>query len=400
MAKRGAWAVSYGAVAVLVAALSGCAGVERTPVPQEMLYSAEVVGFPGVRAWGGKFSPGFQAGLVQSARETRASNPKGWSDKEGYTNIIALSGGGSDGAFGAGVLYGWTKAGTRPTFKIVTGISTGSLIAPFAFLGPKYDEQLKIYTRVSTQDIMREKPILLSLIGSDSLADTTPLARLLEKYVTEDVLKDVAQAHREGRRLWLGTTNLDACRLVIWDMGAIASSGNPGALDLFRKVMRASAAIPVAFQPMYFNVEAGGKRYDEMHVDGGVSNEVFLYRNIVDLDAAYHELGFPGRVKARLYLVRNTKLHPDWAVVKPRVLSIAGRAVSGLISSQGVGDIYQVYTSCEHDGIDFNMAAIPQDFVQQETAEFDPKEMTRLFELGCRMAESGYPWHKKPPGMH
>ena len=191
--------------------------------------------------------------------------------------FLALSGGGDEGAFGAGVLCGWTAHGDRPQFKLVTGISTGALIAPFAFLGSSYDDTLRyLYTGITSKDIFRMKS-LLTVLWRDAIADTKPLAKKLDQYVDEAMLAAVAAEHKKGRRLIIGTTQLDAQRLVLWNMGAIASSGDPEAIKLFRKILLTSASIPGAFPPQYIRVEAGGKRYEEMHVDGGTTAEVVLY---------------------------------------------------------------------------------------------------------------------------
>ena len=159
---------------------------------------------------------------------------------------------------------------TRPSFKLVTGVSTGALTAPFAFLGPAYDEKLKqVYTTITTKDIFRLRSLLAILLRPDAIALNDPLAKLTAEIVDEKMLKDVATEHLKGRRLFISTTALDAQRPVVWNMGAISASGHPNALGLFRDIMIASAAIPVAFPPIYIKVEAYGQRFDEMHVDGG-----------------------------------------------------------------------------------------------------------------------------------
>jgi hypothetical protein len=319
---------------------------------------------------------------------------------DGYINVLAISGGGPDGAFGAGLLCGWTQSGTRPPFKLVTGISTGALIAPFAFAGPEYDSVLKkFYTSVSTSDIFKKRSTLSLLGGTDALADTAPLARLLEQVVDEKLLAAVAKAHREGRRLYIGTTNLDAGRLTVWNMGAIAASGRPEAPDLFRKVMLASASIPVAFPPVYIPVQAGGKTYDEMHADGGTTTQVFFYGFMLDLPAAIRE-AVPGRQgQIRIYVIRNGQTKANWQSVEPRLLPIAGRAVSELLFTQGIGDLYRIYTIATRDGIDFKLASIPDDHQSNAKEAFDRIEMTRLFDRAFGMAKGGYPWRSLPPGL-
>lgn len=389
--------------AVALFAISGCASIVRNPLPAELAPEAQVEGLKDVRAWGSEFSPVFQADMVESIRQALRVNPRGVVGPNGYVNILALSGGGANGAFGAGLLCGWTKAGDRPDFKLVTGISTGSLIAPFAFVGPEYDYILKkFYTSVTTPDIYTERP-LLSIFTSDALTDTLPLSRLLEQIVDDKLLAAVAREHNKGRRLYIGTTNLDAGRLVIWNMGAIATSGNPNALDLFRKVMRASASIPIVFPPVYLPVEAKGKKYDEMHVDGGTCTQVFFYGFMLDLPAAISQVAKEKNAKTRppvrIYVVRNAQIKSDYVMVQPRLFPIAGRTVDDLLLNQGVGDLYRIYTIATRDGIDFKMTSIPSTFVHQSKEQFDRGDMTRLFNLAFEMAVKGYSWDDLPPGL-
>jgi predicted acylesterase/phospholipase RssA len=267
--------------------------------------------------------------------QERAIDPRGLVDAAGAVSILALSGGGANGAFGAGLLNGWTAAGTRPVFKLVTGISTGALIAPFAFLGSDYDATLRdFYTTITTKDIYRERSYFAILFDPSSMVDTMPLQEILTKQVNAQVLAAVAQAHRRGRRLFIGTTNMEAGKLVIWDMGAIATSGKPEALELFRKVMLASASIPVAFPAVYIPVEAGGKRYEEMHVDGGTATQVFFYGFTLDLHAAQEAAGVQGRPRIRLFVIRNGKLTVPWELMIPRILPIAERSLEDIISGR------------------------------------------------------------------
>ena len=268
-------------LALSLTLVQGCAALRpRTTLPENLESKVEVPGMPGVRAWGDEVSEVFTEFAIEATRQERAA----FGDEVVKTPLtfLALSGGGDDGAFGAGLLCGWTVHGDRPRFKMVTGISTGALIAPFAFLGSSHDHVLRhLYTGVTSSDIFRQKS-LLTVLWRESVADTAPLARLLELYVDEAMLAEVAAEHKKGRRLIIGTTQLDAQRLVLWDMGAIATSGHPDAIKLFRKVMLASASIPGAFPPQYIKVEAGGGFYDEMHVDGGTTAQVILYETALD----------------------------------------------------------------------------------------------------------------------
>lgn len=313
--------------------------------------------------------------------------------------ILALSGGGMNGAFGAGFLCGWTEHGSRPEFDLVTGISAGALLAPFAFLGSSHDGDLRqIYDELGPNKIFRKKG-LLKLLREDSLYDTTPLRHLLEKHVTEELVTEVASEHSKGRRLWVGTANLDAHRPVIWDLGAVAASGRPDAVELFRNILVASSAIPGMFPPVYFDVEADGKRFDELHVDGGVGFQVFGYGSVLNLDNHLRQSG-PERLPrpATLFIVRNGQIHAQYQQVPPRVGAIVMSSLNALIYRQSLGDFYRMFTYAGRDQVDFNLAGIPTDYHPQCKDEFDTQEMRRLFQLGQRSAQGGYQWLKTPPG--
>jgi predicted acylesterase/phospholipase RssA len=381
---------------VLIMTLSGCAALRpHSPPPQQVEALVRMPGMPEVRAWGDEFSPVFQKDLIESLRQEQRSGLF----REGETvDILAISGGGGDGAFGAGMLCGWSAAGNRPSFKLVTGISTGALTAPFAFLGPAYDDKLKkVYTTISSKDIFKLKSFF-GMVQTDAIALNDPLAKLTTEYIDEKMLKDIAAEHLKGRRLYIGTTALDAQRPVIWNMGAIAASGRSDALELFRKVMIASAAVPVAFPPVYIPVEAGGNSYDEMHVDGGVTNQVFLYGPMLNLPAGRKILGYDQPLrKPRVFVIRNTRIKSNWLAVKPVMRSIAPRSVASLIKAQGVGDIYRIYVITQRDGLDFNLAHIPDELDTNRSDEFNKQVMNVLFDTGYNLARYGYRWQKTPP---
>lgn len=378
--------------------LAGCGALRpRHAPPAAVEPQVQAAGMPNVRVWGDEFSAVFQQDMIESIHQEQRS---GLFQEGGTVSVLAISGGGGDGAFGAGLLYGWTKAGNRPSFKMVTGISTGSLTAPFAFLGPAYDEQLKkVYTTISSQDILKLKSFFSWLRG-DSISLNDPLAKLTAEYVNDRMLKDIAAEHAKGRRLYIGTTALDAQRPVVWNMGAIAASGHPDAGALFRKIMIASAAVPVAFPPAYFDVEANGRHYDEMHVDGGVANQVFLYGPMLDVGQAKQQLGIERlRRKFSVFVIRNSRLKPSWEEMTPLIRTIAPRSVSSLIKAQGVGDLYRIYATCLQDRHDFNLSYIPDSLDTNRSDEFDTRVMNILFDTGERMARHGYRWFKTPPGL-
>ena len=377
-----------------VVATAGCTSLTRNPVPVDQMASAQVPGMPGVRGWGGETSRWLQEDLVQSARDEREDIVPRNPDGSRYYYVLALSGGGAQGAFGAGFLYGWTEAGTRPKFKIVTGISTGSLIAPLAFLGSEYDEQLKdAFTTITSENVFE---MSLPFFGGEALTSTTPLANMIERYIDEEYLTRAAQAHAAGRRLYIGTTDLDAERLVVWNMGAIAASGHSDALELFRNVMRASASLPILFPPVYIDVEVGGRRYDEMHVDGGIMTQVFFTGLSLDLVAAARDVEAPVR-GGSVYVIRNDKLSPAPEPIDRTLLAITGRAIAGMIKTMAVADLTRIYLVTEQVGGEFNYVGIPDEFVWEGQEAFDREEMRRLFEVGRELAASGNPWRTVPP---
>jgi predicted patatin/cPLA2 family phospholipase len=352
---------------------------------------------PDVRDWGDEPSKRFRDDLILSVRQAReARGSKAGNDERA---ALVLSGGGSNGAFGAGFLNGWTKTGTRPEFKLVTGISTGALIAPFAFLGPAYDGELeRAFTEVRTKDIYRIRSPF-TVFKKDSLTRTDPLVARLEEAVTDDMLRAIAAEHRRGRRLWVGTTNLDAQRLVVWNMGAIAASGQPGALDLFRKVLLASASIPVAFPPVYIEVEVNGQRFDEMHVDGGVVSELFLLGAMVDIAGARRELGGSPEQAApeAIYIIRNGQVDAAPEQVEPRLIGIAQRSMITLLKAVAMGDLARIWELAKEEGVDFNWVGIPPEHAETPAGTFQPPHMRRLFELGRAIALEPKPWRKQPP---
>lgn len=385
---------------IAIAYVTSCATVpKRSPLPQEfveeakVVSGAEVVDVPFVRSWADEPAPWTEEWLSWSdkvhARFTAIYNRK--------HTYLALSGGGGNGAFGAGVLCGWTKSGDRPEFTMVTGVSTGALMAPFAFLGSEYDHVLEaVATTTSTDDIMKARGKIRT-IRSDAAASSDPLRRLIERYVDEDIMKAIAAEDQKGRALFIGTTNLDSMRPVRWNIGTIANSGHPHALALIRRIILASASIPAAFPPVLINVEADGKRYDELHVDGGVAEQVFLYPISLDWERVLEALKVRG--KPKVYVIRNSRFSPKYKAINNKLFPIARRSVESLIRTQGIGDLYRIYIEAERDGLDFNLAYIPDDFVVEPKEIFDPEYMTKLFERARKMATEGYPWLKMPPAL-
>jgi len=386
---------SLTACVALSLSLLGCSALERkSAVPAQSLSKAQIAGLPSVR-----YLISTQAGvdaLVADVVQIEAA--RGKQAFAGDANFLALSGGGDDGAFGAGLLVGWSKQGSRPAFNLVTGISTGALIAPFAYLGKDYDPILQeVYTSIKPSDVYIQRGIL-SGIFSDGLADSTPLYGLISKYIDANFLKKIADEYNtHGRWLLIGTTNIDAGQPVIWNMGRIATIGSPEALELFKRIMLASASIPGAFPPVMFDFLVDSQAFQEMHVDGGASTQVFLYPASASSKAK--ELGIQRRTNRQAYIIRNSRLDPRWSETERRTLSVAGRAISQLIQTQGIGDLYRIYNTAQSDNVGFNLAYIGSDFNEPHTEEFDTKYMNALFQYGYAQAIKGYPWSKYPPGF-
>ena len=307
-------------------------------------------------------------------------------------SFLAVSGGGDNGAYGAGFLKGWTASGTRPEFKFVTGVSTGALIAPFAFLGPRYDYVLeRVYTTSTQRDIFKKRGFLKGLFG-DGLADTRPLAQTIQTYVNRQLLDEIAAEYAKGRLLLVGTANLDTMEPVIWNMTAIAARKDPEAVGLFSKILLASASIPGAFPPQMIDVNLDGAHYQEMHVDGGTTAQLFLYPPSISVRDA------PAR-KRTAYIIRNARLDPDWESTERRTMTIAMRAIDSLTRTQGIGDLYRVYATTQRDGVGYNLTYIPSSFDVPHKEMFDTAYMKALFDVGYKAAATGPRWRTTPPGF-
>jgi len=383
-----------------MAGLAGCASPVRGPaVPRGRAPGATVLGLPNER-----FYP--QHSGVPIEREVMATVARGQISRGAPPgvlsqplNLLAVSGGAEDGAFGAGLLCGWSEQGARPAFDLVTGVSTGALTAPFAFLGPAYDHALRdVFTNITANDVLRQR-WLTAAIFDDALADTTPLLDMITRHLNEAMLADIARAYREGRMLLIGTTDLDAQVPVIWNIGAIANSGHPQAATVIRRVLLASAAVPGAFTPVMFDVTLDGQSFQEMHVDGGAFAQAFLYPpTLTRLRRERARQGQPV-VQATAYVIRNARLDPQWASVNRRTMGIAGRAISTMITASGVNDVMRIYTTTRQDEVDFNLAYIGPEFTGESTTPFDQAYMRALFAYGFERARVGYPWAKSPPNL-
>ncbi len=360
---------------------------------------AVVPGLPDVRAPAGRPSSVMTSDLRRSFEQESAEEFP--ISPDGYVHYahLALSGGGANGAFGAGFLNGWSKTGERPIFKIVTGVSTGALMAPFAFLGPSYDDALReFYTTTTTRNIFRPLSLLPQLLGGESLADSGPLRALIDRHVDAELLHQVALAHAAGRRLYFGTADLDSQNFVVWNMGLIAASGAANALELFRKVMLASASIPVAFAPVLFEVEAGGRRYDEMHVDGAVAANVFYSGGVFSFSEARAGVG-RGVGQEDIFVIHNGQLPPVPRITARSVRAIAARSFASASKAAFVGDLFRIYAVAVREQAGFKWITMPIGVEMKRSELFDTVLMQALYDLGYRNAVAGQEWATEPPGL-
>lgn len=373
---------------LMVSALSflvaGCASLPRTPYGVADAPSARVLNLTELRRYADEPAATFQQDRHQAVLR-------------GPRTYLALSGGGADGAYGAGVLNGWTEAGTRPSFSIVSGVSTGALIAPFAFLGPGHDATLRdLYTSGVAESLL-DAPSPFNAIFGAGLFGNTRLRELVAKYIDADFVAAVAAEFARGRRLLIVTTNLDSQRTAIWEMGRIASLRTPEALNLFRDVVAASASLPVVFPPMLVTAEANGRQFQEMHVDGGVTApvltlpEAFLLR-----DARLAKAGDKAG-DLQLYILINNKVEPEFQLVANSTIEIAARSSSTIVKTQTRSILYSTWDFARRNKFGFNLTYIEGRIAAATSSGFDTAYMRGLFQYGYDRARSGQAWSKSPP---
>jgi hypothetical protein len=353
--------------------------VARIPYTQQEQSSAAIPGIPKARLWADD----------PIAIATARRSVSGVSLKQ--PTVLALSGGGANGAFGAGLLSGWSARGTRPQFTFVTGASSGALIAPFAFLGPNYDETLRSVFASGEMANLLQTDGLAGFFGT-GIFKTAPLRELIARHVDAELLRAIAREYQAGRRLYVVTTNLDAQRTAIWDMGKIAASDDPGALDLFRNVLTASASIPGLFSPVLIDVEAEGRRFAEMHVDGGVTTNILIVPEAVLTSGS--PLFAPG-ARPKVYIVMNGKLAPQFEVVEPATLPIVTRSFATSVRANTRSTLLAAYQFAKSRNWEFNLAAIDSEYPTSQSMGFDTPYMKDLFEYGFQMGKR-QPWHSKP----
>ncbi|SMX60521.1 putative alpha-beta hydrolase superfamily patatin-like phospholipase domain [Bradyrhizobium sp. ORS 285] len=368
----------------LLLLLGGCASVEqRAAYSADDAKRARIEGFQAIRMWADAPAESFDSSSFKP--QPQPGKPFAY---------LALSGGGGDGAFGAGILNGWSESGARPEFTVVSGVSTGALIAPFAFLGPAYDPTLKeMYTSGLASSFAASPNALGALFGS-SVFDGQPLRDAIAHYTTPELLEAIAREHARGRRLFVVTTDLDAARPVLWNMGEIASARTPRSLQLFRQVLTASASVPVAFPPALIAASSDGKPIEEMHVDGGVSTQVFTFP-----DRLLMQTGSSQRLAAKpaIYIIMNGRTSPDFQPVENSTKAIAIRSLDMKSKREIQSYLSATYQFARRNGMAFNMTAIDQSVPESQGIGFDTDYMRTLYALGYDSARSGRFWTQTPP---
>ena len=309
---------------------------------------------------------------------------------DGRFDLLALSGGGADGAYGAGVLTGWTARGDRPTFEVVTGVSTGALMAPFAFIGPEGDDELTRAFTDGRSDHLLQPRWAMALAGPGFFRHR-PLRQLVAASITPEVLTRVAEAHRAGRRLYVATTSLDTQGQVIWDMGAVAASGDPHALDLFIDILSASASIPGVFPPVFMDLERDGRRVRELHADGRTTANFFVAPERMMLDAALFPPPVEGALRGRIWIAINGRPEARFSVASFSGMGVAGRGLDAMMKASTRMNLVAASQIARLNGLDLAVTMAPAGSGENSLG-FDRTRMTALFEQGRTDAGAGLAW--------
>jgi Patatin-like phospholipase len=364
-------------LAVSAFCLGACASQPRTAFTEPEQMAALPIGKPSIRYWADVTANG----LKQTARSAVVQKGRPFV-------YLALSGGGGSGAYGAGLLKGWTESGARPEFTIVSGVSTGALIAPFAFLGPDYDDKLKqMYTDGDAQELV-ERPNPLNIVFNAGLFQRDRLRRLVARYLDDEMLAAIAKEDAKGRRLLVVTTDLDAQRAVVWDMGAIASSGGAKAFNLFRDVLAASASVPVLFAPQLIDVEADGRVFQEMHTDGTVTAPIYTLPDAI----LFGGKPIAQNAKPALYIIVNARIDPGFAVVPDQVEAIAVQSFSTMNRVAVKAVLAASYSVAKREGFSFHLSYIDRDHPESGGTGFESQAMRQLYDYGYEKARSGSFW--------
>jgi predicted acylesterase/phospholipase RssA len=373
--------------------LGGCASLERLPaVPFAQAQKSSILDIPDAR-----FQANENERINAVARKVQQRRIKTGAISRPL-RFLVISGGGDDGAFGAGLLVGWSERGDRPQFDVVTGVSTGALSAPFAFLGRDHDGPLRrIYSESTAGDIFESRAIV-TVLAKDGVVDSAPLRRMIDGYVDAAMVEELAAAYRAGRLLLILSTNLDQGRPVIWNLGAIAESRHPKARELIVDVLLASASIPAIFPPVMIDVSVDGQTFQEMHVDGGTVAQAFMYPPSFSLRRFANRTSGEEARQPVVYIIRNGRFSRPEANIERHTLEIAKQALATMTTASGVNDAYRMYLIAQRDGVAYNLASIEDDFDVPYKGPFDQGYMRSLFDYGYNKMRGRNVWQKVPPG--
>jgi len=369
----------------LVAIVAGCAAIHREQAPEMLFNTTTPVGFASVVRYANGYADGDARAIGSRFSETLERRRA--ASMDGTLNILALSGGGAGGAFGAGALVGLSRRGERPQFDIVTGVSAGALIAPFAFLGSAWDEHLAdAFSGARSEHLLDSRGI--GILFRPGFYRSEPLVELVDHFVTDELIQAVARQAALGRLLLVATTDLDKEETVIWDMGRIAAHGGEAARTLFRNVLVASASIPGAFSPMVIAVEKAGVRYDEMHVDGDATVPFFVAPAL-----AYVRPIDANRLKgAHIYVLVNGQLGGVPHTTPVDTISILTRSFSSTLTHLARANVVLTSEFAQKNDMNFRFSSIPIDYPFHGPLDFQQSSMRALFNYGADCAREGRLW--------
>ncbi|YCI06678.1 patatin-like phospholipase family protein (plasmid) [Ensifer sp. D2-11] len=376
----GAWASLITLCVLVSLLLGGCAAAARPTYTALEAARAQTLGFENIRAH--LDDPRPPKSMYDSWR------PVTGKDKPA---MLAISGGGAGGAFSVGILSAWSELGNRPTFEVVTGVSTGALIAPFAFLGSQYDGRLtSLYLSDQARSLVDINWKGLGVF-STSLLQGGALREMVEDNITAEILGHLAREHRAGRRLLVMTTNLDTQRAVVWNIGAIASSDREDALPLVRQILIASASVPGIFPPVSITTVVDGRLIEELHSDGGSSAQFFTLPEHL-IVAPDHT----GKENLHIYVIINNALIPEFSMSSGKALPIMARAYAILLKSQTKQGLIALYNFGQRSGVDLDIAAIDQQVAYSMTDPLNGAYMRTVYDIGYRKALDGSLWVQHP----
>ncbi|GDY26837.1 hypothetical protein AHAT_27270 [Agarivorans sp. Toyoura001] len=347
----------------------------------------------GIRYWDGESKEITGHDLETEYQHILRSRKKSRAQDQDQVYHLALSGGGINGAFSAGVLNAWTAKGNRPEFDLVTGVSTGAIVSIFAYLGSDYDHILKKYYTQTSLSSLFEVNSYWSLLGGEAVLDTNGFERQVRSYIDADIVSQLAKQRSEGRLLIIGTTNLDNEKLSMWDVGKIAQEGSDQAVELIQNIIIASSSVPGAFPAKSIVIDDGHQRFEELHVDGGVSRQVFLAPQW-----AYHS-DYVNGLPQHVYVIRNGVLKPFYQVVENNLTDISLRSLSTMIRNQGIGDVEHIYHFSQRHNMRFKLAYIDDDFELIKDEAFTKEYMNAVYDYAYQKTMNEGLWQTLPPSL-